>query len=715
MPSLPIASRLSGRCALYPSPLRRTIHLALTGLAACLALPSAHALEAVWLGGYGDWDDGGSWSTQVVPNNSFWDVVIANPSALNISDVTLSSIRSVGRLSIHSGSLSIVGGSSLTVYGGTITNHGALNLAADSRGFASINLGADTLLTGSGETVMSQVGGRYASAINNNGYTLTIDTGHVLTGKGLLGDGTGGFVNKGLVWGQGTSPLYIEVDSSSDKTFDNTQGVVRIDHGNALNLSGTLHGGRIEGVGSAALQRGSFRDLTLVGSLQIDAGSSIEVSGTITNLGTLSIPGGPGIQSLMVLSGDTVLAGSGQTVMSTYPGGLAGAISTGDATLTIAAGHTLRGSGYLGDSTGRVVNRGLVLAEGSSPLNIASSKDLPFDNTQGLVQVADGGDLRVSGAISGGTIQSLGQGKLGGADYENLRLTGTFRTGDSLRLNDVTIADSLTMDPGHKLYTTGTITVEGTLNLPGSVPNVSSTLVLRGDTTLAGRGQTRLGQNQVGYIQTNGQALTIAAGHTVYGRGGVGDGSGSIVNQGVIAAEGGTLYLTSPLDNSLGTLHVGRSGSLVVSAPMTLADPSMLSFDVAAQANFAATQPGGLQVGSTHGLLRLSGNAVYDGKVLLKFSDYQAQIGDQFTLINTSGSFSGSFDTAWGEGNGLIYGLTVQYGEHDVSFTVNSISAVPEPSNWALLLGGIGALAARRRRPATVNGYDCPMSATRAA
>ncbi|MBB4845869.1 hypothetical protein HNP55_004423 [Paucibacter oligotrophus] len=664
-------------------------------------------------------------------DNSHGVVQIADGAALNLSG-TLSggSIRSQGLAKLGGGSFeaavltgnfsssgytniknltiansfTVAGGTSLYT-SGTITNQGSLNLTGGNSGYSYVYLGADTTLSGSGQTILSSSNSGYSGYLSNNGHTLTIAADHTVRGNSYLGDGSGGIVNKGLVMAEGSSPLYIQMGSGSGQTFDNSHGVVQIADGAALNLSGILSGGRLEGTGSANLHGGSYQDLSLAGSLQVKSGNSATVSGAINNVGTLNLSGGNSGYSYVYLGADTTLSGSGQTILSSSNSGYSGYLSNNGHTLTIAADHTVRGAGYLGDGSGGIVNKGLVMAEGSSPLyiQVGSSSGRTFDNSHGVVQIADGAALNLSGTLSDGSIQGLGLAKLGGGSLEAAVLTGNFSSSGSINIKNLTIANSFTVASGTSLYTSGTITNQGSLNLTGGNSGYSY-VYLGADTTLSGSGQTILSSSSSGYsgyIRNNGHMLTIAADHAVRGVGYLGDGSGTIVNQGLISADAGTLYVQgTQFDNSQGRLHIGSDAQMTVYSPLTLADPSLLAFDIAALSKPASPLQG-LQAGSVHGRLNLSGNAVYDGQVKLDFSDYQAQLGDHFTLINTSGSFSGGFDSAWGVGNGLNYGLTIQYGAHDVSFTVSSISAVPEPSSWALLLAGLGLLAyvGRRRLP----------------
>lgn len=70
------------------------------------------------------------------------------------------------------------------------------------------------------------------------------------------------------------------------------------------------------------------------------------------------------------------------------------------------------------------------------------------------------------------------------------------------------------------------------------------------------------------------------------------------------------------------------------------------------------------------------------------------EIGGVYKVLGTS--FNG---TAWGSGTLNLYYWDSNAGDNTQFITV-AVTAVPEPANWALMVGGVGMLgwAARRRR-----------------
>jgi hypothetical protein len=131
-----------------------------------------------------------------------------------------------------------------------------------------------------------------------------------------------------------------------------------------------------------------------------------------------------------------------------------------------------------------------------------------------------------------------------------------------------------------------------------------------------------------------------------------------------------------------GTINAGNSpGKLSIAGDLTLGDDSLLLVEVAGPAR-----------GTQFDWLAITGDVVLDGDLQLDFSGYTPQAGQQFNFLTTStGTISGRFDHVWANG----WNVSVQYDANGLTATV---SAVPEPGSWALLLLGTAALGARVRR-----------------
>lgn len=204
---------------------------------------------------------------------------------------------------------------------------------------------------------------------------------------------------------------------------------------------------------------------------------------------------------------------------------------------------------------------------------------------------------------------------------------------------------------------------------------------------------------------TNSGNITVSAGSLRF--------SNSFVqNAGIILVSAGAVArFDQGLNFAAGTLHGGGTviadvtnsgfispgntlGTLTVTGNLTLLAGSQLSFDI-----------GGKTQGTTYDFLSVSGNATFGGTLAIAFTTGTLQSilpTDTFTLLSAS-SINGAFAnvasgsrlmTNFGQGS-----FVVNYSGS--SLTLSSFEPVPEPSTWALLIGGGVSIAilARRRRP----------------
>jgi hypothetical protein len=180
--------------------------------------------------------------------------------------------------------------------------------------------------------------------------------------------------------------------------------------------------------GNAAASLVLLDTAATVSSLVIDAGDALVLSsqtltlnGPVTNNGSLALNGG-----VILVSSDIALGGSGQTILS--GGYIDSANGYAGNTVTIGTGHTLKGYGYLGYYYGynatSFVNQGVILAD--SPGRTLNVYGPSLNNSAGLIQVGNGATLNVlSGAITGGTLQSLGTATITGAgQFSDLLIKG---------------------------------------------------------------------------------------------------------------------------------------------------------------------------------------------------------------------------------------------------------------------------------------------------
>ena len=697
---------------------RNALHAAVAmALASCGVVSGAQAADYVWQGGAGTWTDL-YWGQPAFPNDPFAAVYIRSVNNAP-SLVSLGTSASVGTLVIGGGDvLTVTNSNWLTLYGSTLTNDGSL--VFDSTGnWTGLLLGGDLSLAGSGTTKLqgdfASIGAVTTGAVK----TLAIGAGHTVEANATsayLGysapNGANGelrVVNQGSVQVAAgkTLSLYLG-DPAGAAGFDNTAGTVRIADGASLYLaSGTVKGGVLQGTGSAAIAGGSgtFRDVTLQGSLNVLTGQTATVAGTITNNGTLTMNGVGNFASLLI-GADTLLTGSGTTKLQGDFASI-GAVTTGAVkTLTIGTGHTLEANAtntYLGYSAPyttngelRVVNQGSVQVDAGKTLSLYLGDPAGaagFDNTAGTLRIADGASLYLaSGAFKGGVLQGTGSAAIAGG-------SGTFR--------DVTLQGSLNVLTGQTATVAGTITNNGTLTLNG-VGNFASLLV--GDNTLlTGSGTTKLQGDaaSIGAVTTGSvKTLTIGAGHTVeanatsaylgYSAPNGANGELRVVNQGSVQVDAGktlSLYLGDPagaagFDNAAGTVRIADGASLYLSSgtvkggvlqgtgSAALAGGSGTFRDVTLQGNLNVLTG---QTATVAGTITNNGTLTMNG-----VGNFASLLVGEDTLLTGSGTtkLQGGFASIGAVTTGAVKTLTIGTGHTLEANATNAYLGYSAPYNF---------------------------------
>ena len=475
---------------------------------------------------------------------------------------------------------------------------------------------------------------------------------------GFPDDGTGN------VFIDGGNPTHSSVNLDASAAV----GTVNIDDGDALNLLD----------GSA---------LTLTG-------------GTSTNNGTISVHGAGSIYNSGTISGGGTVQGDGPGVYN--PSGpvaswLAGGGTYQNLTLqgvNVGSGPAYGGGGGLGRPTlSGVTFQGDNAVVGFADVsNSTNNGNLAVNDLSAMIvidpgaTIANNGTIAVhgtgliynAGTISGGTIQGDGPGAYnpsgpvaswltGGGTYQNLTLqgvnvgsgpaygggaaptlSGVAFQGDNAVVGGAHLSNSansgnLTLNDGSTVYTSGTISNSGTIALNGA--GNQTALLLNADTVFAGGGNTVLG-NGSNYIDTNSGAartLTIGSGYTVEGGGSLGGlnpgNALSIINQGTILAEHGTLQISANVDSS-GVLAVAADGVMQQNGGTVAAQ----TVNVAAEGAYALAS-GQLEANAFNGNFTQTGGTFAAGVGLAAGNlsgDYKMNGGA--LEIDLAGHTAGSYD-----------------------------------------------------------------------
>ena len=632
-----------------------------------------------------------------------------------------------GALTI-SGAMTVTGTTLNTDVGGTLTASdvgGAqnLNLTGTGTGFYS-----GIITNGSVNddyTAVNKTGTGTWTLSNANTYTgfTTINAGTLVASNvSALGNVNGtNVVNPALVVFSGSSTLDIATDTSINP-YDIEQQTT----GTATILVDRATSGATvtQNLGWLSMTSGTFTAtkgsnvtgtplLTFTGLvLNNSGGSGYTVnanSSAISILGNVTATANAGgFQTLTLANNNAVGTG-----VSTITGNISDGVGGGALNLTRNGGYgtwVLSGANTFSGAT--TITTGALNIQNNSALGSA------LGSSTSSVSVANGGALQLQGGITTTTAIALnlnGSG-VGSPGYQNgalenvsgnnnytglVTLTGTGvyigsdNAGDTLLLSNTgTITGSNGNNDNLTFQGAGNITLDsaiGTVN--GQVTkNGTGTLTLVGASTYAGN--TSVSAGTLLADNTSGSAT---------GTGNVTVSSGATLGGGSTALNGGTLFhpdtngaslkvyqgnttgiITGAVTiNSGGILAPGNSVGTITMAKLTLSGGAVANYEFNSTANdfTLVTTSGGLTLGSAGFNLYSEGTTnAFDAPGV-------------YDLIGYSGSLVGTTAglTVLNQQAGFNYAFSNDAADDIIQL---DITAAPEPSSWALMLGGVGLMIA---------------------
>lgn len=590
-------------------------------------------------------------TTPTIDNTSGSAIILANNN-----NITLSATTTI---------LTFLGSNNLSFGSGTLTINGSNKTISTTAGALTIgNIDADTtarVLTksGAGTLVVSNAAG------SNFQGGLILSAGTAIVGnKAALGTGT-------LTLGGGT--LQANTDLSGANAIANNvlaTATSTISGSNNITLSGTwTNSGTVGRTLNSSLDAG--KTLVITGPVNLTDAATVYGALVLNGTGNTTISGNitPGLGT----SNSTTSVQVGNTGTTTLSG-----TNTYSGQTRLFAGTTVLDSANALPSTSNLILNGGVLGLGTGSTAFTRAlgtiaSQVRFAGVGGSNQggfAAYGANATVnlggaSGAVVWGTTSSfildgwtfiLGSASANATiDFQNplgLGTTGTntrtIQVDNGSAATDAVLSGVISGNANQTFSKTGT----GTLSLTAANTYSGGTTVNAGALLV----------NNASGSGTGSGAVSVLAGGTI-------GGSGIIAGSTTVA---GTL---SP-GNSLGLLTFNDTTAGV--ANLTLQTGSNSIFEI-----------NGNTRGTLYDAVDIEGALVYDGTLTLNFG-FAANASDSFNLFDFA-TQSGSFTT--------INFLNPNYaGTFDAASGVLTVTAVPEPGTWALLVTGFAAFMLIRRR-----------------
>jgi len=625
---------------------------------------------------------------------------IGNGFVYSVNGSEVESVTNVGELVVPNGHALYVRS--------LLTNSGVLAINSINT-YASVLIRENTAFSGTGQVLMTN--SPYNRIYSESGVsTLTLGSGQTLRGGGAVGLNAMSLINNGVIESVHQTPLILDPNSGgvdnnnllratpgttlvlSSGSFDNTDGVIHAQDGGSVTVSAAgVSGGTLtsEGSGVFNLQDSSeLRHTTNQGLIGVPNGHTAYVRSSLINNSTLQLNSVNTYCSLLIRE-NTVLGGAGVISLSNSPYNRIYA-ENGTDVLTVGPQQVIRGSGSIGLNAMAIINNGLIEATQVTPLvvdpngagvdNNALMRAAPgtslvlssgyFDNTDGQILAQDGGGVTITAAaISGGSLVSSG--------------TGFFSHQDGSELHNLTSTATIGVPNGHSAYLRGTIINNATLNL-NSV-NTYCSLLIRGDTTIAGSGQVVLSNSPYNRVhsESGGHTLTIGFAQVVRGGGALGLDAMSILNQGTITADAPTTLVIDPntggMTNS-GVLQATTGNLAIGSGPFTTFGTVLV-------------EPGRLIHRTADAWVQAGGYVLARGEIQVDSNDYRVQGG----VLGGSGRIDSNTVNSGGEVSpGESAGLLTIEGTYTQSsggaLTIQIGGAVPGAEFDVLAVTGAAAL-----------------------
>ncbi len=600
----------------------------------------------------------------------------------------------------NQGPIAIVGGADLSLGGGTTTNDSRITVNSNQSSSDAILYVSSYhhILQGSGDVLLQTTGTDLYDACIRSAYGSLIQyPTHTIHGEGIL---DADFENRGTVNAdisgrvlrlgspnctnnaicKATNGGVLEVSSTISQgataTLMADGGRVVIDNGCSIsggNLA-SANGGTVECFGGPTLS-----GVTNQGQLYIPGGQSAYISNGLTNNGTITINSNHiDTDAILYVSGyGQILSGNGQILLQTTGDVYDARFSSYYASITQAAGHTIRGDGQVDL---RLTNYGTIAADVAGRTLFLNGEE---KQNHGTMRAQNGGVMNIPVSFSNdGVAEATGGGLLRTGGYLANYQAGTFsggawlvRPNSTMRLGGANIqhlgARVLLEGPNANLYSD-----DGTTPALGPLQAIDE----GGDLEFAGG----TGFATTGSLAVNFGRLTIGAGSSVTVNGTFTQTGNDEVDEGRTTVNGALVVTGGSLAIDGGTL----CGNGAVQGNVTCGGgvaPGTSVGELTIQGGYTQTEDGTYYVelggpnAGQYDHLQVSGQANLSGRLVVKpAGGYVPQIGQRFTIMNCA-SRTGEFTLETGcLGPDLGY-ETYYYADHVEIEIDGAPSAIEEP------------------------------------
>lgn len=557
-----------------------------------------------------------------------------------------------------------------------LSNNVLAALSVTASGSNSIEIGGSYTLNNAGNRALTN---------NISGGTLTLNdlflNQNGTAGRVLTLDGTGTTIVKGVVANGGASHL-LGIGGSATVTLENAN---------------TYTGGTNLSSATATLILGNKEAL---------------------GAGTLNVTGNGTIQSSTDLVGANKIANNVLSTATTGP------TFSGSNSLEIGGKYTTTATGSRSLTNNIAAGKVLVLNDVDINTDITAVRTLTIAGT---------GDTNITGVIANGngsqanriTITNTGVTTLSGANtYTGITTLSAgmtvFANTSAKTAATATAAATASVGlgvGGSGYYTSGDVDSLFSNTLTGFSMNAASGVGIdttAGDFTYAtnqsaARSLTKLGANKLTLSGTNtySGATNVRAGTLIID--GSVAGSGVIVSSGASLGGSGTVSSAVTVQNG-GTLTPGNSPGLpIYSGGLTLETGSRFTFELIADTSAGrGTNFDGVDV--TGGTFNLQSGVAFD--IVLNLAGSTTDFNDVFwdsnqswlVFDNTNAPTVASLFNLGTVSNDILgnsfssTGGSLSFSQVGNDIYLNYTAAIPEPSTYAMILGGLGLLAILRRR-----------------